>query len=530
MKTGPVRRILTRQRRQVITLLPLILMFLVVAATATGLAGTVRAARLSLASIDDIKDKSVALMIGTTHDSYVSENWPAARILRYKSAPDVILAVRSGKAQAGIYTTETMKSIIHDDPSLALLGDVLFRVPVAVAFNQANDPLRESFNAFLQDITDQGILDDMKRRWVDESSLTMPDIPVSTENGTLNVGYASDKGLPFTIIKDGQPIGFDMELARRFAAASGKRLVLHDLEFSTLIASVVTGKVDMIVSTIMITPERAKQVDFSTPYYDLGASAFVLRANLAGAADNGNPAGPDSAGSFFASLKSSFYNNLILENRYRLILSGVQTTALLSLCAILLGTLLGALTCFLRLSHLRLIQDLARFYIAIIRGLPVLVLLLIIFYVVFASVSISPLLVAIITFSLHLSAYVAEMFRSAILSVDRGQREAGLAGGFSRAQAFVYIVMPQAIRQVWPIYKGELITLVKLTSIVGYIAVEDLTKAGDIIRSRTFDAFFPLLLVAGLYFALSGLLTGLLDQWARHYQRRRIQPGPGHLT
>jgi len=177
----------------------------------------------------------------------------------------------------------------------------------------------------------------------------------------------------------------------------------------------------------------------------------------------------------------------------------------------LFGTLLGAAVCWLRMSKNVLLRGIAKGYITVIRGTPVLVLLMLIFYVVFASVNIDPVLVAVIAFGMNFGAYVSEMFRTAIESIDKGQKEAGLAGGFTKLQTFRYIIMPQALKNVLPVYKGEFISLVKMTSIVGYIAVQDLTKASDIIRSRTFDAFFPLIMVAVLYFLLSGILIQILS-------------------
>ena len=144
---------------------------------------------------------------------------------------------------------------------------------------------------------------------------------------------------------------------------------------------------------------------------------------------------------------------------------------------------------------------------------------MIIFYVVFASIDIDPLFVAVIAFGLNFAAYVSEMFRAGIESVDKGQTEAGIAMGFSRIETFVYIVLPQAVRRIVPVYKGEMISLVKMTSVVGYVAVQDLTKASDIIRSRTFDAFFPLVMVAVLYFLIAWLLMLLLE-----YIERKTNP------
>jgi polar amino acid transport system substrate-binding protein len=155
----------------------------------------------------------------------------------------------------------------------------------------------------------------------------------------------------------------------------------------------------------------------------------------------------------------------------------------------------------------------------VLRGTPIVVLLMIIFYVVFGSVNINPVVVAIIAFGMNFAAYVSEMFRTGIESIERGQREAGIAMGFSPLQTFGYVLLPQMVQRTLPVYTGEFVSLVKMTSVVGYIAVQDLTKAGDIIRSRTFDAYFPLIMVTVLYFAIAwGLMQGL------KYLERRTDP------
>jgi polar amino acid transport system substrate-binding protein len=219
---------------------------------------------------------------------------------------------------------------------------------------------------------------------------------------------------------------------------------------------------------------------------------------------------PSHGPSFWRGIGNSFYNNIIHENRYLLILNGLKVTIIISVLSILAGTLFGGLICYMRMSRRRIVRLPAQIYISVLRGIPVLVLLMIIFYVVFASIDIDPVIVAVIAFGLNFAAYVSEMYRSGIESVDRGQSEAGVALGFSKVQTFLFIVAPQAVRRILPVYKGEVISLVKMTSIVGYIAVQDLTKASDIIRSRTFDAFFPLIMVAVLYFLISWLFLLLL--------------------
>lgn len=219
-------------------------------------------------------------------------------------------------------------------------------------------------------------------------------------------------------------------------------------------------------------------------------------------------------------LKEGFYNNLIIEDRYLLIVEGLQTTVTIAFFAVILGAVLGALICYLRMSKIKLLNGLANIYISILRGTPVLVLLMLMFYVVLGAVDINATVVAILAFGLNFSAYASEIFRTGIESIDKGQTEAGIALGFSRVGTFFHIILPQTMRRIIPVLKGEIITLIKMTSVVGYVAVQDLTKAGDLIRSRTFDAFFPLIMVAFLYFSLAWLLTFLIDSIDKMTNRR----------
>ncbi|MFO7831532.1 MAG: amino acid ABC transporter permease [Desulfuromonadaceae bacterium] len=233
-----------------------------------------------------------------------------------------------------------------------------------------------------------------------------------------------------------------------------------------------------------------------------------------------------SAG-FWGDMEQSFAANILAEQRWRLILDGLKATLLISAGATLAGTVIGMLVCALHMARLPLLSFIGRAYIYVVRGLPVLLLLMLIFYVVFASVNISPVGVAIIAFAINFGAYAAVMFRNGIESVPPGQTEAGLALGFTRVQTFRQIIVPQALRRIVPVYRSEFITLVKTTSIVGYIGVQDLTRAGDIIRSRTFEAFFPLMLVAVLYFVIIWFLGLGLDHFESRMEPRRTESGEG---
>ncbi|MCQ2150221.1 MAG: ABC transporter permease subunit, partial [Bacteroidales bacterium] len=198
----------------------------------------------------------------------------------------------------------------------------------------------------------------------------------------------------------------------------------------------------------------------------------------------------------------------------------MKTTLVITVFAVLIGTLLGGLVCWMRMSRRKWLQNVAKVYIDIMRGTPVLVMLMIMYYVVLAPVDASGVLVAIITFAMNTAAYICELWRTNIQSIDRGQTEAGLSLGFTKVQTFFYIVLPQAVRNMIPVYQGEVISLLKSTSIVGYVAVIDMTKASDIIRARTFDAFFPLIAIAVVYFLIAWLIGLLLGRVGKRGRSR----------
>ena len=162
-------------------------------------------------------------------------------------------------------------------------------------------------------------------------------------------------------------------------------------------------------------------------------------------------------------------------------------------------------------GKLKILNVICRVYLTVIRGTPVVVQLMIIYFIIFGSVDISKVLVAIIAFGINSGAYVAEIFRSGIMSIDNGQFEAGRSLGFNYAQTMMYIIMPQAFKNVLPTLCNEFISLLKETSVSGYIALQDLTKGGDIIRSRTYDAFMPLIAVALIYLAMVMIFTKLVS-------------------
>jgi polar amino acid transport system substrate-binding protein len=465
-----------------------------------------------LSSTDDMKDKRIAVQLGTVYDLYAAKI-PGAKVMQFNTFQEVTLSVSADKADAGLADIDTFKEVQRANPDLVAFGKPIFSSDVAAGFRKSSQDLRSSFNAYLKEIRQNGTWADMASRWMTKRETRMPDIPSAKADAPVVIVGVSSGGFPFTAVQNGELAGFDIELAKRFAAYSGRQLKMLDQDFGALIPALVSGKIDIIVADMFVTAERQKQIDFSDPYFAQDSVAFTRLANTAaGAAARHVP-------SFGERLEGSFRSNILTEKRYLLLWNGLLVTMLISVLASIFGTALGAIVCYMRMSPLAVLREPARLYIAVLRGTPIVVLLMIVFYVVFGSVDIHPWVVATLAFGMNFAAYVSEMFRSGIESIDKGQREGGIAMGFSPRQTFAYIVLPQMVQRILPVYKGEFISLVKSTAVVGYIAVQDLTKAGDIIRSRTFDAFFPLIVVTLLYFAIVWVLSQGLEYLERRTNR-----------
>ena len=217
----------------------------------------------------------------------------------------------------------------------------------------------------------------------------------------------------------------------------------------------------------------------------------------------------------FQSIRESFVSNLLTEDRWEMMVDGLGVTLEISLLSILFATLFGALICSLRMSRNRAVKGTAQLYIELMRSLPLLLLLLVMFYLVLASSGLDKTHIAVVCFTLYFGAFFCEIFRSGIEGVSKGQWEAGAALGMNKRQVLSKIVIPQALLRVLPVYKNQMITVIKSTSIVGYVSIMDITKASDVIRSRTFDAFFPLLMTALIYLMLSWLFGLAVDALER---------------
>lgn len=223
-------------------------------------------------------------------------------------------------------------------------------------------------------------------------------------------------------------------------------------------------------------------------------------------------------------IRENIYNSFIYQDRYKYYLTGLGNTIIMAFFACLIGVILGLILSFVidyneKTGKLYLLSAFARMYIGIIRGTPALLQLMILYYIIFKSVNINIVVVGIISFGLNSGAYVSQIIRSGLISIPKGQEEASTMLGFNYFQTMKYVILPQALRNVLPSLGNEFITLLKETSVAGYIGILELTKASDIVASSTYDYFFPLLIVAIIYLILTLGLTKLLNFFERRLSK-----------
>lgn len=315
---------------------------------------------------------------------------------------------------------------------------------------------------------------------------------------------------PYEYRKEGEIVGIDVDIANAIADILDMELVIEDMEFDSIITAVQSGKADIGVAGMTVTEERKKNIDF-TESYVTSKQVVLVR--------NGNSAND-------ISFKERIQNNFIEEDRWTYIVDGLGTTLLITVFAVAIGIALGFIIAILRVTcdktgKCKILNWILKAYLTIIRGTPAMVQLLIIYYVIFSSTNVSKILVAVITFGLNSSAYVAEIIRSGINSIDPGQFEASRSIGFNYSQTMWNFILPQAIRNVLPALGNEVIVLIKETAISGYIGIVDLTRGGDYIRSRTYDAFTPLIAIALVYLIIVMILTKLVSIMERRLNNDR---------
>lgn len=457
-------------------------------------------------SLADLRGHTVAANSGTTQEKIARMVTEKENVQCLPGGLDALVALDAGQCDVALIERNNMFS--DDFQRMAVeeaFTDSTTQEPLATALRKEDRLLVSEFEQFFDSLETSGRLAEMKSRWLN---------PLNTDNlkkvairesqvpkmGKRVLRLGSDFSYPpYTITVNNEKTGYETELWQRFCIAKGYGLICEVYTFDGLLPALQSGKIDIIASAMSVTPEREKMVAFA-PADDYSVTTCLIRKENVG-----------NDKSFFASVAESFDRSLIQQNRYEMIIDGFWTTIWIFLGSLIVGILLGAFVSYMQMSSYAVVRIIANAYIDLMRNIPILVLLLVMYYIILAGSGLSAMTVAIIASAMNFGAYIAVMFTTGIKAVDHGQTEAGLAMGYTPFQTFVYIIAPQAARHIIPVFQGEAISLLKGTSIVGYISIVDLTKASDLIRNASFEAFFPLIFVTIVYFVLAWLLGKSLD-------------------
>ncbi len=467
-------------------------------------------------TLADISTKKLGIVTGSIFSVTLPSRLPNATYLEFNNYSDVISALENGKIDAFPTDESIYKSMLWE-------GSLVDRIDESIAVSNygfiypkgKNLQLQQDINEYLAKTKADGTHKALEEKWFGDQE---PTEFVSYDNltgtkGEIIVAICSTSK-PFIYLKNNKFAGFDIEFITAFAQEYGYTIRFEDTEFASIMAGIQAGRYDIGMSGVTMTEERKESVDFSDIYHteDL---VFVIKSAK----------GTDDDVDFWTSTKESFQKTFIREQRWKLIAEGIYTTMVISLFSVLGGTLLGFALYMAARSKTKWLskvtKGIAKGYSTIMAGTPTLVVLMLLFYVVFTSPDMSGVLVAIVGFILTFGSFVYDNLALTVSGVDNGQLEAAYALGYSRNRTFFRIILPQAMKMFIPAYSGEIVNLIKATSVVGYIAVNDLTKMGDIIRGNTYEAFFPLIAVAVIYFAITWMIAGLLGILKRKTEPKR---------
>ena len=470
----------------------------------------------TIASAEDLPGSRIGVQLGTVGDLFVTDyetDGSGTTVERYNKGADGIQALKQGKIDCVVIDEQPALQFVQQNAGLKILDEEFALEEYAMVIAKENDSLLEKVNGALGELKADGTIERIMKNYIGTETGKYPyeKKDVDRSNGTLIMATNAEFP-PYEFYEESRITGIDVDIMQAVSDKLGMELKIEDMAFDSIIPAVSTGKVDIGAAGLTVTEERMKNVNFSDTY-TTSKQVIIVRDG--------------SAVSEKSSFTEKFYQNFIKDSRYLYLLKGLGNTLIITVFAVIIGIVLGFLIAIVRTNHdrnggLRILNALCKAYLTIVRGTPVMIQLLIIYYVIFQSINTGKMFVAIVAFGLNSAAYVAEIVRSGIMAVDAGQFEAGRSLGLNYRQTMTSIILPQAVKNILPALCNEFISLLKETSISGYIGLMDLTKGGDIIRSVTYEAFMPLIAVALIYLLMVVGLSkavGLLERKLRNNER-----------
>ena len=470
-----------------------------------------------ISGLDDLEGAKIGVQIGTVGDTYASDyegDDAGTEVARYNKGADAVQALKQNKIDCVIIDEQPALAFVDKNPELKILDEEFTNEDYAICVAKGNDELLDKINGALDELKQDGTLESIINNYIGVDAGKTPYVSsddVIRDNGTLTM--ATNAAFPpYEYYENGTIVGIDADMAQAIADKLGMNLVISDMEFDSIIAAVQSGKADFGAAGLTVTEDRLKNINFSESYT---TAKQVIIVNTGEGANQ-------------QSLVEKFKQVFIEKDRWQYIPKGLRNTLIITFFAGVIGIILGFLFAVIRVANdrndekklgIRVLNAIVKVYLTIFRGTPMMVQLLIMYYVIFASVKANPIMTAVLAFGLNSGAYVAEAIRAGIMSVEIGQFEAGRSLGFTYGQTMIHIILPQAVKNALPAMCNEFIALLKESSIVGYIGLIDLTKAGDIIRSNTYEAFMPLIAVALVYLVIVMFLTFLVGRLERRLKK-----------
>lgn len=477
------------------------------------LAGCSSGDQAEITSLEELNNRLVGVQTGTQYEDAFLERCPNAKVQLFSVANDMLIALKQGKLHAVLAETVVIPQIKLEHPWIYEISEPIESYDLVFGFGKTKNALilKNQFNDFIAEIKQNGVYDEMESYWMRNFS---PDTCVTDksgitgENGKLTIALEGGYE-PYAYHGFGELQGYDVDFIYRFCREYGYTPVFNEVNYDAISAGLESGKYD-IGTNLLYTEEREGAIEMSAPYNVLEIKAIVS----GGSADHE---------SFFLSLKNSFQKTFIKDSRWQLFADGAKVTMFMTVSSMLLGTLLGFVL-YLLCRDCSAAKHLTELFSFVIGTTPTVLFLMILYYIIFGNWNIGGIWVSIVAFSLLFGTSVYDMITDGIAAVGVQQYEGARALGYGKNQTLFHVLLPQAAKHIFPRYKNEIIALIKDTSIVGYIAVSDLTKMSDIVRNRTYEAFFPLISTAIIYFAITGLLIALVKRVEIKFDPKRRTP------
>ena len=470
-------------------------------------------------SLSEFQNATLGVIDGSLYAGFSKELFPNARIDYYTTFTDLFQCVKQGKIDGFLMDIPNFNAVRRTDANLDYLTVPGYSVDIGIAFgkNPTGERLQAQMNEFLAAMRADGRHDQLWEKWC---GVTEPAQPPKTpefaaDAQTLKVVLDLSRK-PFVYLLNNEYAGYEVELMYEFCQTYGYKPEFETAQWTSGVAGLKEEKYDVVCCGIYMTDERRESVNFCDPYCVADVIMVVYEEG-------------ESTVSTWESIKASFDKTFIREDRWKLIVQGIWNTLIISVFAVIGGTVLGFGLYLLARCGISAVSWAAkafgRVYGRIVAGTPTLVVLMILFYVIFGKSNLDGLYIAVLGFAITFGSFVYSHLTLCVDGIDRGQTEAAYALGYTRNQTFFRVILPQSMKNFLPTYTGEVIGLIKATSVVGYIAVSDLTKMGDIIRSNTYEAVFPLLAVAVIYFIITWGAAALLGLVQKKMDTHRRKPG-----